>query len=215
MDKSTAKNQHGFEDSTSRSLIARLQQNDAPAWKELVSLYSPLIFYWCRRLGLADQDCNDVTQEVFRSVVGNIASFQKQRDSDTFRGWLRTVTRNKVIDFFRRNEKQTSAAGGSTAYGRMAQMPDADDVFLQQDEEELRQEHALFMRAIDLIRDDFTDKTWNAFWEVVVNGLSAPEAGKRLGMKSGAVRVAKSRVIKRLRLQLGDELDTVPQKDIV
>lgn len=189
--------------STSRSLILRLQRNDMPAWRELVELYSPLIFFWCRKLGLPDQDCGDVTQDVFRAVIGGITSFQKQRESDTFRGWLRTVTRSKAIDFFRRNQNREAGAGGSEAQSRLAQTPEDDD-FLIGDEDEMREEHALFFRAIGLIRSDFTDRTWNAFWEVAVNGLNATEAGEKLGMKSGAVRVAKSRVMKRLRLQLGD-----------
>ena len=83
-------------------------------------------------------------------------------------------------------------------------MPDDDDDCLERDEAELKQEHALFMRAIGLIRKDFTSQTWNAFWQVAVNGLTAGEAGDLLGMKSGAVRVAKSRVLRRLREQLGD-----------
>ena len=207
MDNANGKKASRFDDSTSRSLIIRLQNNEAPAWQELVTLYSPLIFFWCRKLGLSDQDCGDVTQDVFRSVVSKIASFKKQQKTDTFRGWLRTVTRNKVIDFFRNANRRPSAAGGSAAYQELSQAPDIDDLPVQ-DEEELQQEHALFMRAIELIRDDFTEKTWNAFWEVVVNGLSATEAGERLNMKSGSVRVAKSRVLKRLRLQLGDELGT-------
>ncbi len=206
MDSTTRKNDRDFDGSTSRSLIVRLQENDLPAWQELVELYSPLIVFWCRKFGLAEQDCGDVTQDVFRSVVSNIKSFQKQNESDTFRGWLRTVTHSKVVDFFRRNQNRVSAIGGSEAHRRLSQTPDDDD-FLVRDEDELREEHALFLRAIAQIRDDFTDRTWNAFWEVVINGLNATEAGNKLGMKSGAVRVAKSRVLKRLRLQLGDDLD--------
>lgn len=192
-------------DSTSRSLIVRLQNNDVPAWQELVELYSPLIFFWCKRYGLAEQDCADVAQDVFRSVIGGITSFQKQNESDTFRGWLRVVTRHKVLDFFRRNQKQVNAIGGSEALHRLAQATDDDDDS-DRDEEELRMEHALFLRAINQIKVDFTERTWNAFWEVAVNGLNATEAAAKLGMKSGAVRVAKSRVLKRLRLQLGDDI---------
>ena len=205
MDNATGNRGNKFDDSTSRSLIVRLQNDEAPAWQELVTLYSPLIFFWCRKLGLSDQDCGDVTQDVFRSVVSHIATFKKKQPSDTFRGWLRTVTRNKVIDFFRDDNRRLAAVGGSEAYKKLSQAPDVDDLPIR-DDDELQQEHALFMRAIEMIRDDFTEKTWNAFWEVVVNELSATEAGERLDMKSGSVRVAKSRVLKRLRLQLGDEL---------
>ena len=75
------------------------------------SCIPPLIFHWCRRLGLPEQECSDITQEVFRSVVGNIATFQKQQRSDTFRGWLRTVVRSKVVDYYRRNNHQVKCPG--------------------------------------------------------------------------------------------------------
>lgn len=207
MNKATRKNERSLDDSTSRSLIVRLHDNEMPAWHQLVELYSPLIFFWCKKLGLKPQDCEDLTQEVFRSLVSSISSFQKQNESDTFRGWLRTVTQNKVRDFFRQNQKRVAAVGGSEANYRLSQTPDDDDDLPERDEDELREEHALFMRAIGLIREDFTDRTWNAFWEVSVNGLNATEAGELLGMNSGAVRVAKSRVLKRLRQQLGDVLE--------
>ena len=189
--------------STPHSLIARLKGDDDSAWEELVDLYSPLIFYWCRRAGLPVQECSDVAQDVFRSVVRNISKFQIERDTDTFRGWLRTVTRNKVCDYFRRNENHVFAMGGSEARSRLAEMADDDDKLVR-DEDELREEHALFRRAIEMIRKDFADRTWSAFWEIAVNGLSAAEVASLLGMNTGNVRVAKSRVLKRLREQLGD-----------
>ena len=62
----------------------------------------------------------------------------------------------------------------------------------------------MFHRGLEKIRHDFDPKTWQAFWRVTVDGLSATEAANELSMKSGTVRVAKSRVLQRLRRQLGD-----------
>ena len=72
-----------------------------------------------------------------------------------------------------------------------------------EDDERLA-EFALFHRGLEKIRRDFDPKTWQAFWRVTVDGLSATEAANELGLKSGTVRVAKSRVLQRLRRQLGD-----------
>lgn len=189
--------------STSASLIQRLQQNDVPAWSDLVHIYSPLIYHWCKRQGLADQDCADVVQEVFRSVVTNIKKFRKSAPGDTFRGWLRVVTRNKILDHFRRSGRELDGAGGTAAQIRLAQTPDLDDD-LSWDQEELQAEHAVFLRAIEIIRKDFKEQTWQAFWLVVIEGKTAQEAADELGMRPGTVRVAKSRVLKRLREQLAD-----------
>lgn len=188
---------------TSRSLIERLQRNETPAWRDLVHLYSPLIIHWCQKAGLAPQDCADINQEVFRSVIAHIETFRKERPSDTFRGWLRTITRNKVHDHFRRVKRQSHGAGGTEAQILLAQAEDADDE-LERNEEDLRAEHELYGRAIEMIRADFKGQTWQAFWGVAVDGKSAAEVGAELGMQAGTVRVAKSRVLKRLRQQLGD-----------
>src|SRR5688500_5480779 len=84
--------------STSRSLLARLHTNDPLAWDRLIALYAPLVWSWCGKMGLARQDMADVFQEVFKAVAAHIESFHKDRPGDTFRGWLRTITRNKVHD---------------------------------------------------------------------------------------------------------------------
>ncbi len=190
--------------STSRSLLARLKKNQPPAWRDLVHLYSPLIFFWARKSGLPESECADVIQEVFRSVFTNIAKFRKEKKCDTFRGWLRTITRNKVLDHFRRKEGSPDAVGGTEATSRMAQNVGLDDE-LEGDEQALAAEHALFMRAIEMIRDEFKPQTWNAFWKVVVEGKTAVEVADELGIQSGTVRVAKSRVLKKLRQQLGEQ----------
>ena len=69
---------------------------------------------------------------------------------------------------------------------------------------EERAERQLFRRGLALIRTEFEDRTWQAFWRTAVDGLSASEAGRELNMSPGAVRVAKSRVLQRLREELGD-----------
>ncbi|MCG8651839.1 MAG: sigma-70 family RNA polymerase sigma factor [Pirellulales bacterium] len=188
---------------TSLSLIERLQRNEPPAWHDLVHLYSPLIIHWCRKAGLPSQDCADINQEVFRSVVANIQSFRKDRPSDTFRGWLRTITRHKILDHFRAAGRQPQGAGGTEAQFRLSQTEDDDDE-LERDEDDLKAEHELYRRAIEMIRADFHDQTWQAFWQVAIDGKSATEVAQTLSMRPGTVRVAKSRVLKRLREQLGD-----------
>lgn len=191
--------------STSRSLLARLRTDDAAAWDRLVPLYTPLVYHWCRKLSLPEQDMPDVFQEVFKSVASNITNFRKERPSDTFRGWLRTITRNKVNDHFRRRGRQPLATGGTDANLQFAQLPAPalnDD---EPDEQQSRQQ--LFRRALDLIREDFAERTWQAFWKTVVEGRDTRDVAEELSMRPGTVRVAKSRVLQRLRQQLGDVID--------
>jgi RNA polymerase sigma-70 factor (ECF subfamily) len=187
---------------TSRSLLDRIRANESAAWDRLVALYSPLVLHWCRSAGLQDEDSADVFQEVFQAVAGHIDSFRKEQAGGTFRGWLRTITQNKIHDHFRRRGKEPAGAGGSAAQARMAQMP--APVRPEEEGAEREAERRLFDRALELIRDEFEDRTWQAFWRTAVEGRSAKDVGAELAMSPGAVRVAKSRVLQRLREELGD-----------
>lgn len=193
--------------STSRSLLMRVQRGESDAWARLVSLYSPLVAHWCRRFGVAEQDLADVLQDVFGAVVRHVEGFRKQRANDSFRGWLRVISLNKARDHFRRRREETSAAGGSEAAQRLAMQPESADDDPLGDPDELRLRHDLFLRALEGIRGEFAPHTWQAFWKVAVDGLTPREAGAELNMRAGTVRVAKSRVLQRLRTELGDFLE--------
>jgi RNA polymerase sigma-70 factor (ECF subfamily) len=187
---------------TSRSLMERVKVGDTEAWDRLVGLYAPLVYRWCRRWNLPEQDCADVFQEVFKAVATHLAGFRKEKTGDTFRGWLRTIVRNKVHDHFRKLDREPAGTGGTDAQIRFSMLPEAQAPDDNSGEE--RAERILFQRTLDMIRDEFEDRTWEAFWLTTVEDRAPSEVGLELGMSSGAVRVAKSRVLRRLREELGD-----------
>jgi RNA polymerase sigma-70 factor (ECF subfamily) len=186
---------------TSCSLLAGLHGNDSLAWERLISLYAPLVWNWCRKTNLPGQDVPDVVQEVFKAVATHIQCFHKDSPHDTFRGWLRTITKNKVHDYFRSLRQQPRGAGGTEAQQRWLQMADPEG---SEDVDAEGLENELFHRALALIQAEFEERTWRAFWSVAVDGRSPQEAALELGMSCGAVRVAKCRVLHRLRQELGD-----------
>ena len=198
---------HNPTGSTSRSLLVRARDQDSEAWNRLVELYAPLVVHWCRKLDVPEHDLSDVVQDVFEAVARKLGDFRKDRESDTFRGWLRVIARNKVIDSYRNQQRQPAARGGTEAMIRMSQVP-ADALESEDDarDEETAQQ-MLFHRALQLIQHDFEERTWKAFWRVVVDGCTPKDVGEELDMKPGTVRVAKSRVLHRLRRELGDLLE--------
>jgi len=88
-------------DSTSADLIPRAQSRDHEAWQRLSKLYGPIVPDWACRAGLQLSDAVDVMQEVFRAVALNVGDFRHDDPSHSFRGWLWTVTRNKIRDHYR------------------------------------------------------------------------------------------------------------------
>jgi RNA polymerase sigma-70 factor, ECF subfamily len=188
--------------STSSSLLERVKAHDQAAWERLVKLYGRLLLYWCRRAGVPRADRADVFQEVFRAVAQDIEGFHHDRPGDTFRGWLRTIARHKILDHFRRKDRQTPGAGGTDAYQRMLALPDEQSGEVSRVEP---QERAIVAReALKLIQVEFEDRTWQAFWRTAVEGQSASTAAESLEMTPAAVRKAKSRVLCRLRQELED-----------
>jgi RNA polymerase sigma-70 factor (ECF subfamily) len=188
---------------TSSSLLDRVKAREAEAWDRLVALYAPLVYHWCRRWDLREEDLADVFQEVFKTLLANIATFRKERPGDTFRGWLCRITRNKALDHFRRLRKGEAGAGGTQAWTRLSELP-APEAGEAADPEEAAAMRRLFLRALDLIRPEFEERTWQAFWRTAVEGRAPRAVALELSMTSGAVRVAKSRVLQRLREELGD-----------
>jgi RNA polymerase sigma-70 factor, ECF subfamily len=190
---------------TSLTLLQRAQARQPAAWERLVDLYAPLVLHWCRRAGLDDQDSADVFQEVFRSVAEHLAEFRRDRPGDTFRGWLRTITRNKVHDHFRRRQRQPAAAGGSDVQRQLLEVP--DPVLEEADPSE----NALLTRqlhqALELIRPEVEERTWTAFWKVQMDGREPNEVAQELVITPAAVRKARYRVLERLREEMGDLLD--------
>lgn len=203
----TSRRNNGNEESppstgTSRSLLERVKADDPVAWDRLVTLYAPLVFQWCRRWDLQDQDVADICQEVFQAVVAHIGTFRKERKGDTFRGWLRTIARNKLHDHFRRLGPAGRGAGGTDAQRRFAQLPAPQPE--EEDQTTAEEERGLFYRALELVQAEFEVRTWQAFWRTAIEGQRAKDVAADLGMSPGAVRVAKSRVLHRLREELGD-----------
>ena len=102
--------------STASSLLERARQQTPGAWERLTTLYGPLVYSWSRRAGLQAEDAADVVQDVFRAVVIHLSGFRRERSGDSFRGWLWTITQNKIRDLRRRQAGRPEAVGGTDAH---------------------------------------------------------------------------------------------------
>lgn len=189
--------------SSSTSLIRRVRQRDPQAWVQLTELYGPLVYHWCRRFGCHDDSAADVFQEVFAAVATGIDRFEHDPGRGTFRGWLRTITLYKVRDVQRSSAGEPQALGGSEAQQWISTLRDplSEDA---DDESDRAQLSALFRRGLNQVRDEFEPRTWQAFWRTAVEGELTADVADDLGITSNGVRQARSRVLRRLRQQLGD-----------
>jgi RNA polymerase sigma-70 factor (ECF subfamily) len=184
---------------TSLTLLQRARNRDEEAWQRLVYLYAPLIDRWCGFQGVRGADADDVRQEVFRAVAGGLDTFRRDRPGDTFRGWLRGITRFKLLDHIRSRQERPEAQGGTDAHHRLQQV--AGPEFPEETEDDLG---GLYRRTLELVRGEFEPQTWQAFWRSAVDGHSPADIAADLGVTPAAVRKAKSRVLFRIRQEIGD-----------
>lgn len=186
---------------TSLTLLQRVRANDGRAWQRLVKLYSPLVAYWCNKWGVRGEDIDDVLQEVFHATSTSLENFRREKPGDTFRGWLRGITRNMVLLHFRNRDRQLPAQGGTDALRNLQQISDG---ILPDEEDSPDQISNLYQRALDLVRSEFEEKTWRMFWSTVIEGRSPVDIAPEFGVTPAAVRKAKSRVLRRLKEEVGD-----------
>lgn len=185
---------------TPASLLERLRgPGQARAWDQFVELYSPLLFHWARRVGLRGGDAADLVQDVFAILVRKLPEFEYDRTRG-FRNWLRTVTFNKWREMLRRHQPAPVDPNGALLDEVSA--PDGAEPFWEAEYREL-----LTRRLLEVMKAEFQPSTWKACWECVVEGRSAGDVGRELGLSSGAVRAAKFRVLCRLRAELNGLLD--------
>ncbi len=208
MDQSvgSSANGSGQPSSISSSLLDRIKAQQPQAWRRLVRLYGPVVYGWCRQSGLQPADAADAAQETFRSVAAGVENFRRERPGDSFRGWLWTITRNKVRDHFRQRQDLPAAEGGTDAQQQLLQVPD-DPSESTRSTGPSNHTGGLAHNALELVRAEFEDHTWQAFWRTTVDRQPAAAVADELGMTPAAVYKAKSRVLQRIRHELGDLLE--------
>jgi RNA polymerase sigma-70 factor (ECF subfamily) len=199
----------GAGDSTSLSLIRRAQAQDQVAWVRLVHFCDPLLERWCLRAGLQHADAADVKQEVYTAVSRSLGEFHRNQPGDSFRGWLYTITRNKILDRLRK--LQEAGVGGTDAQLRMAAIPAEEAGGVSS--ADFDDERLLYRRALELTRGEFEPKTWEAFWKVTAEGRSPDDVAAELGMTTNAVYLARSRIISRIRTEFKELIHSEVGKD--
>ena len=180
---------------TSPSLLIRIRDSeDVTAWNRFVDIYAPLIHDYGRRRGLQDADAADLAQEVLQAVAKSADRFDYDTRKGSFRGWLFTITRNKLINLVERLRRQRLGSGDcSVAIDQLATIPDNDALWEQQ------HQWWLVHWAADQVKDEFESKTWRAFMMTSIDQVSPAEVGSRLEMSVGSVYIAKSRLLARLK----------------
>jgi RNA polymerase sigma-70 factor (ECF subfamily) len=179
---------------TPLSLLDRLiSDDDDEDWQQFRALYEPLIRRWVGRLVSQPADIDDVTQEVLTTLVEELRGFRHNRRKGAFRAWLRSITIRRV----RRQWRKQRPTAVQLSDARDLADPHSGLSRLWDEEHDRYVVQSLLKR----IRPEFDDETWDVFHRLVFGGCSPREIARDLGCSPNVVYIAKSHVLKRLRLE--------------
>ena len=181
---------------TRKSLLIRIKdRDDTESWSQFVDLYGPLVYRFGKRKRLQDADASDMMQDVMQRVAQSIEKFEYDPALGRFRSWLFLISRQCIANQLKRKARQPIGSADSKVARILEQAPTEQDESVWEDE----YRHHILNWAMDQIRIQFSESTWQAFHETAFKNRSASEVASDLNMSVGAVYIAKSRITKRLR----------------
>ena len=184
------------------TLLDRLRSRpDQTAWHRLVALYTPLIRDTIARFGVQATDADDLTQEVFVALTSSLATFEHNGRTGAFRKWLRTIVVHRVRTYWDSRKRQPVGDAGRW----LDELEDpSSDRCRQWD---LEHDAFVLRRLLDLLKVEFTASTWEAFSRQVFDRVEPSVVADELGLTINAVRIAKWRVLRKIRQEAGGLID--------
>jgi RNA polymerase sigma-70 factor (ECF subfamily) len=185
---------------TSPTLLGRLKRDplDQDAWEQFVGRYGRTIYRWCRTWGLQEADAEDVTQNVLTELARQMRTFA-YRPEGSFRAWLKTVAHRAWCDFLDSRQRALRGSGDTAVLTMLRSVESRRDLLQHLDDEYDRE---LLEQALARVRLRVQPHTWDAFRMTAIEDMSAADVARQLGMKPGAIYVARSKVQKMIQEEM-------------
>jgi RNA polymerase sigma factor (sigma-70 family) len=183
------------------TLLARLKKTENnEAWLEFEGLYRGFILSLIVRMGINQEDAEDISQAVLTKVWQKIEDFEYNQNKGKFHNWLAAMTRNTVRDFFR-TKKNFITGRDSVEY--QEQYLDIEKQVLPDIENLAREEWVLHITnlAWNNIKDDIYESKQEVF-KMVSQEIPNREIAQKLGISEASVRVYKAEVFEKMRTEI-------------
>ena len=179
---------------TQSGLVLRLQSpEDQEAWDSFAQHYDAFLTHLIRRLGIPRDHIADARQQILLSVADSVNAFQPDGQQASFRRWLSVVGRHAVLKYIRSQRRHPPAVGGSEATHQVQQLEAADDPHQDQ------LNHELIIWAANRVRKHFSETSWTAFWETMIQCRPIDEVARELGVSPGSIYMSRSRILRSIR----------------
>ena len=196
---------------TRSSLIHRLKATiNGESWQDFFNTYWELIFKVARRAGLSHADAQDVVQETIVKVHKSFDRFQYDRKRGSFKGWLRSVTRSRLAEHFKKQHKRLplnqpfeDSTGNPTT-----EIIDPNGLELKKIWKEEWHKHIIHS-ALTRLKRVVSPKQFQIFKCYCIDEWTVSEINKALNVNAAQIYMAKQRVGKLFR----QELERVQSED--
>jgi RNA polymerase sigma-70 factor (ECF subfamily) len=194
-------------------LLLRIRNaDDAGAWQEFLSIYSPIVRDYCLQRRLQISDVDDIVQEVMTTISMAIRQFDYDPTKGRFRSWLGTVAANRIRNHLekqsnRRSQSIDSIAGYDGDSGVLPQpqlCADPDSAWVELFSERI------YAAACQRIRPEVSELQWSCFEATWVRNENAADVAHALQLPVHQIYVNKSRVLKRLEAEVRVLAEDVP-----
>ena len=183
------------------TLLAKLKktENEA-AWLEFENTYRGFILSLIVRMGINQEDAEDISQAVLTKVWQKIEDFEYNQNKGKFHNWLAAMTRNTVRDFFRTKKNFIT---GRDSVEFQEQYLDIEKQVLPDIENLAREEWVLHITnlAWDNIKDDIYETKQDVF-RMVSKEIPNKKIAQKLGISEASVRVYKAEVFEKMRAEI-------------
>lgn len=198
---------------TRKSLLARLKNwQDQDSWREFFAMYETVIFDTARKAGLNDTESQEVVQETLLSVAKRIAGFDYDPKAGSFKGWLLTITRRRIVDHLRKRERTPGDRPGHLEARALENVTDPNAARLESIwNEEWHQ--ALLDMARTLVKKRVGKRQYEMFELYAIRQVPMKTVTQMLHVNAAQVYMAKyrvSRLLKKEIQKLQDQADAEP-----
>lgn len=185
---------------TRESLLVQLKEDgNESAWRQFHDIYGRLIFGYALHFNISYAEAEDIVQEVCIKVFRQIEKFEYSPERGRFRGWLKTVTHNTVIDYLRRKQNRAKISETYRSHVELQrQMDSAEEDQIWQRE----WEKALYESALERVRERVGEETFRVFHLYVLKNEPAQKVARESSLDANAIYAVKHRVLRYLREEI-------------